>query len=232
MDVSASGRDLHVLEILLLAVASSLWPMLLAVVLIAIGSAHPKRLLGSFYAGGLITTVVVGLFLVHLIHTSDLSIGSAHQSRAALPLVLGVLAILIALALRRSRHAPRTPSVPAAAAKPGRLSQWLDRSAPVVFLVGVVVNVVPGAFPILGLKDIAELGYGNAATFLTVLGFSLIMFVFLEVPLVWFFIDPDRAADSTRQFNRWLGDNKTMLGAYCPLIVGAYLVVRGLTLAG
>jgi hypothetical protein len=87
-----------VLEIILLAFASALWPMLLAVVLISIGSAHPKQLLGSFYAGGLITTVAVGLFFVHLMRTSHVSFGSKHQSRAALPLVLGVVSILIWLA--------------------------------------------------------------------------------------------------------------------------------------
>ena len=171
---------------------------------------------------------------MHLIHTSDFSFGSKHQSRAALPLVIGVVGILIGLAvLRHARHAQPNPSRPAAASAPGRLAGWLDRSAPVVFLVGVVVNVVPGAFPILGLKDIANLHYGAAGTFVMVLAFYLIMFVFLEVPLVWFFIDPERAADSTRRFNRWLGDNKIMLGAYCLVIVGAYLIVRGLlTLAG
>ena len=221
-------------EILLLALASSFWPTLLAVVLIAIGSAHPKRLLGAFYAGGLITTVTIGMFVVHLIHTSDYTVGSTHQSRAALPLVLGVLAILAgAVVLRRVRQSPGSPSTPTAEAGPGRLARWLDRSAPVVFLAGVAFNVVPGAFPVLGLKEIADLDYGNAGTFAMVLGFYLIMFAFLEVPLVWFFFDPDGAARGTRRFNTWLGANRKMLGGYCLVVVGGYLIVRGLvTLTG
>jgi hypothetical protein len=221
-------------EILLLAVASAAWPLLLAVVLIALGSAHPKRLLAGFLAGGLVATVTVGLVIVHLIRTTSLQVGSENESRAALPLILGAAAIVYGLILRRrARHAGPAPEAPAAAGEPGRLVRWLDRSVPVVFLAGLIANLFPGAFPLLGLKDIAELDYGAAGTFAAVLVFYVIMFFPLEVPLIGFFVDPARTETSTRRFNDWLRRNKTMIGVDALLIVGIYLIVRGLiALAG
>ena len=213
-------------EILLLAVASAAWPLLLAVVLIAFGAQHPKRLLGSFLAGGLLATVVIGTIIVHLIQTSDYQFGSKSQSRAAVPLILGAVALLFALVMyRRAQNAQ--PSV-AADDGPGRLVRWLDRGVFVTFLVGFFLNVVPGAFPVLGLKDIAELGYGLAESALIVLVFYVIMFAALEIPLIGFFVDPTRTAEVTRGINEWLRRNKTMIGAGVLLVGGIYLIVRGL----
>src|SRR3954471_8989470 len=112
------------LEILLLAAASAVWPLLLAVVLIALASAHPKRMLASFLAGGLLTTIVVGLIIVHVIRTSDFQIGSDHESPAALPLILGALALVGALGGARRDRRPKAAPEPGV---PGRLAQWLDR---------------------------------------------------------------------------------------------------------
>ena len=214
------------LEILLLAVASAAWPLLLAVVLIALGSAHPKRMLASFLAGGLLTTVVVGLVIVHLIRTSDFQIGSQDQSRAALPLALGAIALVGALVFARRARLPGAEKPESNA--PGRLSRWLDRGWASAFLCGLVINVVPGAFPLLGLKDIAERNDGPAVTFALVTLFYLIMFAFLELPLAGFLVDPAGTATRTRRFNAWLGRNRTRLISRVLLIVGLYLMVRGL----
>jgi hypothetical protein len=52
------------LQILLLAVGSMFWPLLLVVVLIALRTSRPLSILVWFYLGGLITTVTVGAALV------------------------------------------------------------------------------------------------------------------------------------------------------------------------
>ena len=58
----------------------------------------------------------------------------------------------------------------------------LSRGAPLAFLAGVVLNIVPGVLPFVALRDIAELDYSVPATALTLLGFYVIMFAFIEVP--------------------------------------------------
>jgi hypothetical protein len=220
-------------EILLLAFASALWPLLLAVVVIAFGSAQPMRLLASFLAGGLLATVVVGVAIVHLIQTTSIEIGSQQESRAALPLLLGAVAIGTAIVL--ARRSPPPEPLPGASAEeesPGRLARWLDGGVWVAFLGGVLLNAFPGAFPLMALKDIAELDYGTAATAGVVLAFYLIMFAFIEVPLAAYIINPTRAADATHRVNLWLRSNRRRLGIVVLLIAGAYLIVRGLLALG
>ena len=220
-------------EILVLALASALWPLLLAVVVIAFGSAHPMRLLASFLAGGLLATVVVGVTVVHLIQTTSIQIGSRQESRAVLPLLLGFAAIGTAIVLARRSPPPRPlPSTGAEEEGAGRLARWLDGGVWVAFLGGIVLNLFPGALPLMALKDIAELDYGFAATVGVVLAFYLVMFMLVEIPLVAYLINPTRTADVTRRFNLWLRANRRRLGIAVLLIAGAYLVVRGLLALG
>ena len=220
-------------EILVLALGSALWPLLLAVVVIAFGSAHPMRLLASFLAGGLLATVVVGVAVVYLIQTTSIQIGSRQESRAVLPLLLGFAAIGTAIVLARRSPLPRPlPSASAEEEGSGRLARWLDGGIWVAFLGGIVLNLFPGALPLMALKDIAELDYGFAATVGVVLAFYLVMFMLVEIPLIAYLISPTRTADVTRRFNLWLRKNRRRLGIAVLLIAGAYLVVRGLLALG
>ena len=61
--------------------------------------------------------------------------------------------------------------------------------------------------PVVALKDIAELDYSFAATFALVLGFYLIMFMFIEIPLLGYVFAPEQTARSTTSFNAWLDRN-------------------------
>ena len=72
------------------------------------------------------------------------------------------------------RRASSSPE--AAPPRPGRIEQLLDRGAPLAFVAGIVFNIVPGVFPLIALKDIAELDYGIAETVVVLLGFYAIMF--------------------------------------------------------
>ncbi len=114
-------------EIFVLALASALWPLLLAVVVIAFGSAQPMRLLASFLAGGLLATVVVGVAVVHLIQTTSIQIGSRQESRAVLPLLLGFAAIGTAIVLARRSPPPPSRCRPPAPRRKAR-DAWPDGS--------------------------------------------------------------------------------------------------------
>ena len=59
------------LEILLLALASMFWPTLITVVVLALRVPHPIKILCWFVAGGLLTTVSIGLVLVFTLQDSD-----------------------------------------------------------------------------------------------------------------------------------------------------------------
>jgi hypothetical protein len=90
-----------------------------------------------------------------------------------------------------------------------------------------VLNVVPGVFPFIALKDVAQLDYGVASTAALVTVFYGIMFAFVEVPLVAFLVAPERTTAMTADFNAWLSAHGRRIAIVVLWVVGAYLVVRG-----
>jgi hypothetical protein len=223
------------LELLLLAIASAVWPLLLAVVIIALRAPHPPRLLISFLAGGLLTTVVVGLLVIHLLRATTLLSQSRSTTDPVAYIAAGTIALVLgSLLLRRTRAEPYPepePEPEPAEKPPGRLDRMLSKGVLVAFVVGVIVNIVPGVFPFVALKDIAEADYGNSLTVLVVICFYLIMFALIEVPLVAYVVAPERTAIETARFNTWLDHNSRRVAAYVLCVVGAFLLVRGITAA-
>jgi hypothetical protein len=211
-------------ELLLLAVASAFWPLLLAVDVIALHAPHPARLLACFLAGGLLTCVVIGTLIAQALRQTSLATGPRPTADPVVYLGAGVLALVVALLLgRRSRVSGRKKKDTG----PSLYERALQRGAPLAFLVGVVLNVVPGLFPFVALKDVAQLDYGVAATAALLTVFYVVMFAFVEVPLVAFLVAPDRTTAMTADFNRWLSAHGRRIAVVVLWVVGAYLIVRG-----
>src|SRR5580765_3881292 len=61
---SSNCSSTRAMELFLLAVASAFWPVLVAVVVIALRTSQPVRLLLGFLVGGLLTTVAIGYAIV------------------------------------------------------------------------------------------------------------------------------------------------------------------------
>ncbi len=80
----------------------------------------------------------------------------------------------------------------------------MGHGAPVAFAAGVVLNILPGTFPIVALKDIAEVNASNTAKVAAIVVFYLIMFAFVEVPIVSYVFVPERTTVVVDNFNDWL----------------------------
>jgi hypothetical protein len=218
------------LEILVLAVASAFWPTLIVIVVLALRLEHPLRILVWFLAGGLLTTVTIGIAIVFALQDSSFVSSSRPPADPTLDLVAGLLSLLAACVLlwsdRRGHASATATSTPTT--KRSVAERAVERGAPLAFAAGVVLNIVPGTFPFVGLKDIAQLDAGNGVKVAAIVAFYVIMFAFIEVPIVAFCFAPDRTTDVTERFNAWLGRNARRLAAYVLAAVGIYLTVRGL----
>ena len=217
-------------ELLPLAIASAFWPILLAVVIVSLRAAHPIRLLVSFLAGGLLTTMTIGLIVIYALQGSSLTGGRQSTFDPWFEIAAGALALLAAAVLWRRLGDPGEAPVEEqpADADPGKVERMLDRGAPLAFAAGIVFNILPGVFPLVALKDIAELDYGTAGTVGVVLVFYLIMFAFIEVPLVSYLVAPEWTNQATERFNAWLDRNSRRLGIAALGLVGVYLVIQGI----
>src|SRR5262249_7688661 len=110
-------------EILLLALASMVWPALLAVVLVALVSPRPVRLLSFFLAVSLLTTVVIGVVIVFALRDSSLLTDSRRTFGPAVDLAAGAAALLLAVVLGR-RPRPARDEPPPSPSRPS----WYERT--------------------------------------------------------------------------------------------------------
>jgi hypothetical protein len=220
------NRTVQVVEIVLLALGSMVWPALIAVVVAALASPQPVRILSWFLAGSLLTTVGIGTVVVFVLAGSDLVSDSRRTFGAAVDLIAGAACLLIASVLwRRDRSAPARE--PVGTEQPGWSERTLSRGGPLAFAAGIVLNVIPGVLPLVALKDIAELDYPAGATVALVIGFYLIMFLPAEVPLSAYVFAPERTTVVVGRFNTWLRGHARSLAVYVLAALGTYLVVRG-----
>ncbi len=209
----------------LVAIASAFWPGLIAVVLIALRAEHPGRLMASFLAGGLLTTMAVGIVFVYVLRGTGLTAGaSKYWFGPAVQVVVGCLAVVVAVALehRRTHRAPKAPKEHG-----GRIERMLDRGAPLAFAAGVLFNIAPGVLPIVGMEMIAELDKSVGVTIALLFGFFVIMFTTIEIPLAGYLIAPARTATMTLRVNAWLDRNAYRFSVRALGLAGVYVALRG-----
>jgi Sap-like sulfolipid-1-addressing protein len=222
---------MDLLELALLAMASAFWPTLIAVDLVVLRTPKPVKLLAWFLAAGLLTTISEGLVIVFVLEGTTLGSRSQRSVGGWARLIGGVAALAVAFLLRawaaRRRREPQ-------AAKRGRTgsASWTERvvarGAAFAFAAGIVLNLFPGIGPLVALREIAALGYGDGAKAALVVGFYIVMFALVELPLVGLLLAPQRVGPSVQRLNGWLDRNRTRAAIDALVLVGAFLVVRGI----
>jgi thiol:disulfide interchange protein len=112
--------------------------------------------------------------------------------------------------------------------RPGWSDRTLARGAPLAFLVGIVLNIIPGVLPLVALKDIVELDYSAGATVALIVGFYLVMFLPAEVPLVSYVAAPAETAQTVADLRGWISRNARPVAVVVLNAIGLYLVVHGI----
>ncbi len=215
-------------EIFVLALGSALWPLLIAVTIVALRSPNPPKLLSFFLAGSLLTTISIGVVIVLALDDTAFVNRSRSTYDPIVYFTAGILMLVVAVVLARLPERPKPKSQPSGQDGDSWAERAMTRGAPIAFVFGIILNILPGFLPFVALKDIAELGLGTTEVILTVTGFYLIMFVLLEVPLGAYVFAPERTASLTTRFNTWLSANGRRVGAWLCALVGALLIVRGI----
>ena len=219
------------LEIVLLAFASMFWPTLITIVVLALRVPQPVRILAWFLFGGLLTTITIGLILVFALQDSNFVSGPSKNGESCPQHRSGPARARVSALSEptQARLPPNRP--PTEAKKPSLTERAVERGGLVAFIAGVVLNIVPGAFPFVALKDIAQLDVSDAGKVVSVIVFYVIMFAFAEVPIVAYLFAPERTTAKVNQFNDWLRRNSTRVSVWVLVAVGIYLTVRGVVQA-
>jgi hypothetical protein len=220
-----------VVNILVLAAASAVSPTILAVVIVILHRPRPRRLLAAYLFGGMLTSIAVGIAIVTSLKELEVLSGSSPATDPAVNFTIGFLALIVAYALATDRDASlEQRRRERQDAKPSR-DPWSQRvlsrgTAPIAFAVGVALNL-PGAFYLVGLKDIAQGQHTTSSQIFAVVLFNLIMFVLAEVPLAGYFIAPETTEQKVETLNEWMGSHARQIVIVLATAMGIYLVARG-----
>jgi hypothetical protein len=220
---------MELVELALLAVASAFWPILVVVDLVALRTPRPVPLLVWFLAGGLLTTISEGLVIVFALEGT--TVGSSRPSVGGWGNVIGGCVALLAASVLRARAARSRDERPAAQAdvkKTSRTERMIENGGLYAFGAGVVLNVFPGVFPLIALRTISSLSYGNSVKILLVIGLYLCTFALIEIPLVGLLVAPARVEPWVRGLNSWLDRNGRRIGIDLLGLVGLALIARGI----
>jgi hypothetical protein len=215
-----------------LAFLAALNPKLCGLDLLLIQNARPRLMFSGFLLGGLTVCLTVGLLDVLVLHSH--AIKTQGQASAGLDLALGVLLLAFGALIATGRlHRRRRAPAPAADRQPPKREGWEQRlvSKPrfgLAVLLGAVAGT-PGATYVIALHDLVTGKSSTAAQAAAVVVFALIEFSLVIIPFVFLIIRPAGTEAQLQHAQRWLGSHARQILAAVALLIGAYMVISGLT---
>ena len=87
----------------------------------------------------------------------------------------------------------------------------------------------PGAYHLAGLPLLAKQHVSAATDVLVILGFNLIQFALIELPLLGLVLLPDRTRPLTERLHHWMTAHRRMVIVIMAGAIGTYLLVTGLS---
>src|SRR5690349_2018111 len=166
-------------QVILLSLAASFNPTLVAATTVMLLLDRPARLMLGYLLGAYLTSITLGLVIVFSASNSSTTNTTQNTLSPAVDIAFGALALAAAWVVRsgrqerfRERRQARKAGTPDKG--PPRWQRELSKgSARTTFLVGMVLTL-PGASYLAGLDEIHKLNYSTTTTVLIVIGFNLV----------------------------------------------------------
>jgi hypothetical protein len=230
----------QLVDIFLLSLFAMFNPSLLAAVTVMLLLPNPKRLMVGYLLGAYTTSITLGVVIVFTLHGSGTESTSKHTIGPLEDIVIGLVAITIAIVLRTGRDRPyqerrreKKDAKLKAKQEAGKPTEslplrMLGKGDPkLTFVVGLVLSF-PGVSYLDALDHIHKLNPGTVPTVLLVVGFCVMQQLLLEIPLLGYVLAPERTKDTIDRFRAWMsrkGRTAAVIGA---AVIGVWLLARGL----
>jgi hypothetical protein len=237
--------------LLSLGAAGSLAVQLIAVVLVILTREHPKPLLWAFWLSAMVVSCGSSYVVLAVFRAKGTILGNTAQKVSpSVYLTVGVIALVVAIfaATKRGRdmigremekqQSSSTPDPDGSFADRARAKAEVVKSKAEEALqsgsvwVAIAAGVVLGAptpFSLAAVGTMVRNGYRLPTQLLLILGFSLVTYLVVELPIISYAIRPDATAARVDTFSTWLGTHKIQAAAATAGVVGVLLIIKGLT---
>ncbi len=217
-------------EAVVLGLVSAVRATPLAVVYALLLSGQPRRLLSGYVGAGLAVSLVAGLVIVTMF---DGTASSQETStvRYAVDAVLGVAALVYAVAYATGRAGGRSPEQRSSleAALPAGIGRRLRHpTVPVAAVAGAVTNL-PGLFYVAALVAILETSPTTVNGVFQVLVYNALRFALPLSALLLVVLRPDRTRAVTTRVNDWGRRHRRGLITSVSGVAGLYLAIQGVS---
>ncbi len=213
-------------EVIILALASTVRPTSLAAVYALLSAEAPRRLMTVYIIAGLVFTTTFGLLVIWAFHGIGVTSSTDH-ARAVAEVAGGIVALVFAAGVVSGRIGG--PKVHEAPAVPGRWDRLLKHKLTLrTAAVAGPATHIPGLFYLVALNIIVENQPKTAEGLLAVLLYNAIWFAIPLGALAVCIVRPEAARDAVGAIQQWTIDHLRVIMLVVSFGVGAALVIRGL----
>ncbi len=218
-----------------LALYAAIYPTLFAAVTVMLLTPSPRRLMVGYVLGAYTISLTLGLLIVFPLDDSSAVDTSKHSVSPAMQIGFGLILLLVAFVLKTGRDKPvaeRRKQRKEAKRKGAEAKEpWTQRtlgggSARLAFAVGVALSL-PSVSYLLALQKIHDLGYSTAGVVAVVVGFNVIMFLLIELPLLGYLISPEWTKKAVDRFRAWLGRSGRRAAVFAFTAFGGIALLLG-----
>ena len=214
------------IEVVLLALASTVRPTSLVAVYALVGHEQPRRLMLVYITAGLTFTIAVGLVVISVFSGVDVNSGS--EKAKGIAELAGGIAVLTFAVLLGTGHVggPHTDDAPDA---PRRWRAVLDHrlTAPKAALAGPATHI-PGLFYLIALNVIVAHQPSVPSGLVELLIYNVVWFALPLGALAVCVMNPPAARRAVDEVRRWTLRHTRTLLLLVSIVAGVGLVIRGL----
>ena len=219
------------------AFISAVNPTLLAATTLMFLLERPGRLMLGYWLGSMFVSLTLGLVIIFAIQGSSLVKTTKHTASPIVDFALAATFLILTAVLATGRDRgvqERRQSHKAKRGKENKTPRWQQQlnkgTARTTFIIGALLGL-PGASYLIGLEKIDKLHYSTAVTVLLVLGFNLVQFLLIEVPMISFRIAPTRTPIAIDGAKEWAMAHWRIAAVWALMILGALFAVKGIVAA-
>jgi hypothetical protein len=215
-----------IIEVLLLALASTIRPTSLAAMTAIMSLESRRRLMFAYVIGGLAFSLAFGVLIVGAFHGVHLHSGT-DRTRAIADISSGLVLLIFGGAILTGRFPRQQHDAPAVRGSwTARLGLGRRLTVSVAALTGLLTHI-PGLFYLLALNIIVAHNPRAAGAVLAVVVYDVVWFALPIVALAMCIVRPDAARGAVEAVQAWTSQHARTILLFTSFLVGTALIIRG-----